>query len=240
VLLQLLTQVCLAAKRRSEKGNYIMKIDTYTINVLKNFAKINPSIIIQEGNTLKTISPSKTIMAKAKVTTEFGNRFAIYNLDRFISTLSLFNDPELTFAEKYVDIADSDKKTHYTYADENTITKVPEKEINLPSVDVSFRLTDANLKDVQRALGVLGLPEIVVAGDGTNVCLQAADSKNPSGDVYSINIGNTDKTFKAIFKSENIKIIAGEYDVTISSRGISHFKGTEAEYWIAVEQTSTF
>jgi len=217
-----------------------MKIDTYTINVLKNFAKINPSIIIQEGNTLKTISPSKTIMAKAKVTTEFGNRFAIYNLDRFISTLSLFNDPELTFSDKFVDIADSDKKTHYTYADENSITKVPEKEINLPSVDVSFKLTDANLKDIQRALGVLGLPEIVVSGDGNDISLQAADTKNPSGDVYSINIGASDKVFKAIFKSENIKIIPGEYDVSISSRGISHFKGSEAEYWIAVEQTSTF
>jgi hypothetical protein len=217
-----------------------MKIDTNTINVLKNYAKINPSIIIQEGNTLKTISPSKTIMAKAKVTTEFGNRFAIYNLDRFISTLSLFNDPELTFSDKFVDIADSDKKTHYTYADENSITKVPEKEINLPSVDVSFKLTDANLKDIQRALGVLGLPEIVVAGDGNDISLQAADTKNPSGDVYSINIGASDKVFKAIFKSENIKIIPGEYDVSISSRGISHFKGNEAEYWIAVEQTSTF
>jgi hypothetical protein len=217
-----------------------MKISEKTINVLKNFAKINPSIIIQEGNTLKTISPSKTIMAKAKVTTEFGNRFAIYNLDRFISTLSLFNDPELTFSDKFVDIADSDKKTHYTYADENSITKVPEKEINLPSVDVSFKLTDANLKDIQRALGVLGLPEIVVAGDGNDISLQAADTKNPSGDVYSINIGASDKVFKAIFKSENIKIIPGEYDVSISSRGISHFKGNEAEYWIAVEQTSTF
>jgi hypothetical protein len=217
-----------------------MKIDTSTINVLKNFAKINPSIVIMEGNTLKTISPSKTIMAKATVTTDFANRFAIYNLDRFISTLSLFNEPELSFSEKYVDIADSGKKTHYTYADENTITKVPEKEINLPSIDASFKITNANLNDIQRALGVLGLPEIVITGDGVNVCLQAADTKNPSGDVYSIIIGTTDKTFKAIFKSENIKIIPGDYDVSISARGISHFKGNDVEYWIAVESTSTF
>jgi hypothetical protein len=77
-------------------------------------------------------------------------------------------------------------------------------------------------------------------GDGTNVFLQAADSKNPSGDVYSINIGDTDKAFKAIFKAENIKIIPGDYDVTISSRGISHFSGKDVEYWIAVEQSSQF
>jgi len=217
-----------------------MKIDTNTINVLKNFAKINPSILIQEGNTLKTISTSKTIMAKAKVSTEFGNRFAIYNLDRFISTLSLFNDPELKFNEKFVDISDGGKKTHYTYADENTITKAPEKEINLPSIDVSFKLSHENLKDVEKAAGVLGLPEIVVFGDGTNICLQATDSKNQYGDLYSIVIGETTKSFKAIFKSENIKIIPGDYEVNISSRGISHFSGSDAEYWIAVEQSSTF
>ena len=54
-----------------------MKISTNTVNILKNFAKINPSIFIQEGNTLKTMSPSKTIMAKATVDTEFPKRFAI-------------------------------------------------------------------------------------------------------------------------------------------------------------------
>jgi len=217
-----------------------MKIDTNTIAVLKNFAKINPSIVIPVGNTLKTMSPSKTIMAKADVTTTFDQRFAIYNLDRFISTLSLFNDPELTFGDKFVTISDSNKKTQYMHADEATITKAPEKEINLPSVDVTFTLTNDNLKDVEKAAGVLQLPEIVVSGNGTTVYLQAADSKNPSGDIYSISIGTTDKTFKAIFKSENIRIIPGEYQVSISARGISNFKGAVAEYWIAVEGSSTF
>jgi len=217
-----------------------MKIDTNTISVLKNFAKINPSIIVQEGNVLKTMSTNKTILAKANVNTNFGKRFAIYNLDRFLSTISLFNNPELNFGEKSVEISDETKKINYTYADESTIAKAPEKEINLPSVDVIFKLTNDNLKDVEKAAGVLQLPEILVSGDGVNVYLQAADSKNPSGDVYSVAIGTTDKTFKAIFKHENIRIIPGDYEVSISSKGISNFKGAEAEYWIAVEQSSTF
>lgn len=217
-----------------------MKISTNTVNVLKNFAKINPSILIQEGNTLKTMSPSKTIMAKATVDTDFPKRFAIYNLDRFISTASLFSDPNFDFGDKTVTIKEGDKKTDYVYADESTITKAPDREINLPSVDVTVTLTNDHLKEVEKAGGVLGLPEILVVGDGTNVFLQAADSKNPSGDVYSVKIGETTKSFKAIFKSENIKIIPGDYEVSISSRGISNFKGKEAEYWIAVEQSSSF
>jgi len=217
-----------------------MKIDTTTINVLKNFAKINPSILIQEGNTLKTISPTKTIMAVSSVSTKFNKKFAIYNLDRFLSTLSLFNTPELDFTDKYVTIKDQNKSINYTYADESSVIKVPEKGITLPSEDVNFRLTHDNLKDVERAANILGLPEIVVCGDGDKVYLQAVDTKNTSSDVYSIIIGETNKNFKAIFKSENIKIITGDYDVTLCSKGISHFKGNDAEYWIAIEAHSSF
>lgn len=217
-----------------------MKIDNSTVNVLKNFAKINPSIIVQEGNVLKTISPTKTIMAKAKVKTEFSKRFAIYNLDRFISIISTYTDPEFKFGDKSVDISDERKKTHYVYASEETVTKAPEKEINLPSVDVKFTLTEEDLRNVEKDASILALPEIVVSGDGKKMYLQAADTKNPTGDVSSIEIGETDKTFKAIFKAENIKIIPGKYEVDISSKGISRFSGEEVEYYIAVESSSTF
>lgn len=217
-----------------------MKIATNTINVLKNFAKINPSIVIQEGNVLKTMSPSKTIMAKAKVDTDFGQRFAIYNLDRFISTVSLFNDPEFTFTSRSVEISSENRKTSYVYADESNITKAPDREIALPSVDVSFTFTNEVLKDIEKACGVLSLPEIAVIGDGSTMTINAIDSKLTAGDTYSVVIGQTTKAFKAIFKIENIKIIPGDYEVTISSRGISHFAGKDAEYWIAVEQNSVF
>jgi hypothetical protein len=152
----------------------------------------------------------------------------------------LFTDPNFDFGERTVTIKEGTRKTDYVYADENTITKMPEREINLPSIDVTVTLNNANLKEVEKAGGVLGLPEILIVGDGVDVYLQAADSKNPSGDVFSVKIGDTTKTFKAIFKTENIKIIPGDYEVNISARGISHFSGKDAEYWIAVEQSSTF
>lgn len=217
-----------------------MKISTNTLNVLKNFAKINPTIAIKAGNVVKTISPSKTIMAKAEVDTEFPENFAIYSLDRFISTVSLFNDPELTFKGSSVEIRDGNKSTNYVYAEEATITKAPDKELNLPSIDANFTLDNESLRDVEKAAGVLGLPEIAVVGEAGKVYLRAVNSKNPSGDVYSVEIGEGNKEFTAIFKSENIKIIPDTYEVSISSRGISHFSGPQAEYWIAVEQNSTF
>lgn len=217
-----------------------MKIDVNTMTVLKNFSKINNSIVINEGQTLKTVSSNKTIIGKANVSTVFEHKFAIYDLNRFLSTLGLFADPDLSFSEKFVSISDDKKTLKYTYADESLVIKAPDKDIVLPSQDVVVKITNDEMKNVEKALSVLNLPEIVIAGDGNKVTLQAIDSKNPSGDVYSIEIDDTDKTFKAIFKSENIKILPEDYEVTICSKGISHWVSETVEYYIAVESTSSF
>lgn len=217
-----------------------MKIESNTINVLKNFASINNSIIINVGNKLETVSSTKTIKATAKVLTSFPRRFAMYNLNRFISTLSLFNDPDVDFGENSLTISDGDRSVQLTYSDESTIIKVPTRNIVLPSVDVSVTLTNENLKAVEKALGVLSVPEIIFTGKNGKVYIQAADTKNPSGDFYSIEIGQSDRNFHAIYKAENIKVLPGDYTVDISSAGISRFYNDEIEYFITVEQSSTF
>lgn len=221
-----------------------MKIDEKTVSILKNFSTINPSILIEEGNVLTTISPTKTVLAKATVPTNFEKRFAIYNLVQFLGLFSVIQEPEFEFNETHVKVYDSKTKNtscNYIYADESTIKVPPKKLITLPSVNASVELTDASFREVVRASGMFGLPEIAYVGDGTNIFLQALDSKNPTGNVFSVKLGETDKTFRAIFKTENlIKIISGDYKIDISSKGIAHLKGDGIEYWIAVESTSTF
>ena len=218
-----------------------MKLDAKTITVLKNFYSINPSILFREGNKISTISPSKTIMAKAVLPDSFPQKFAIYNLSQFLSTMSLFEDPELTFTDRSVKISDkTSKASEIVFADESTIKTPPDKEIKLPSVDVEFEITTDTIREIEKALGILSLPEIAVSGDGVKLQINAVDSKNPSSNMFSVDLGATDKTFTAIFKAENIKLLPGKYAVSISSKGISHFKGEEAEYWIAVESSSTF
>ena len=217
-----------------------MKISTNTINVLKNFAKINPSMVFPEGNVLKTISPSKTIMSKAIVQESFPKWFAVYNLNQFISTVSLISDPILKFTDNSINIVSGNEKFDLVYTDETNITKVPDKEIKLPSIDVTFTLTQDLFSKLEKAAGVLSLPEVAVVGDGSKIYIQVYDSKNATGNTYSVEIGETTKSFKAIFKLDNLKLISGDYEVTISAKGISHFLGKEAEYWIAVEQHSVF
>lgn len=218
-----------------------MKIDNETVNVLKNFAKVNQSILINEGNVLKTISTGKSIMAKSTVKTAFTKKFAIYNLDQFISLLSTFTDPDLKFEEKYVNIYENNRKSRFTYADESTVTKAPEKDIVLPTSDVVFKLNEKELRLVEKDAGILSLPDIAVVGDGKTISLVATDSKDPTSNGSEVQIGETDKVFRAVFKSENLRIAPGDYEVTISSKGISRFVSDEIEYFIVVEGNySTF
>lgn len=217
-----------------------MKLSAKTIHILKNFTSINPSIVLREGNVLSTISPTKTIMARATVPDEFSGRYGIYNLGRFISSILLMDNPDVEFGESAATISDGNRSVVYHYSEQSLILVPPEKEIKLPTVDVEVTITNKDIQNVTKALGVLGLPEIAIVGDGSKVMLQAVSCKEASSDTYSIDIGETDAAFRAIFRAENLKMIDGDYNVKISSKGISQFTGIEATYWIAIEQTSTF
>jgi hypothetical protein len=217
-----------------------MQLSAKTINVLKNFSTINPSIVLKPGNTVATISPNKTIMARATVPDSFDDTYGIYALNRFISALSLFESANIEFGSESARISSNNRSIVYHYSDPSVIMVPPEREIKLPSVDVEFKLTNKDIQTVMKALGVLGLPEIAVVGDGSTVSLQAVDTKAGSADTYSIDVGETDKAFRAIFRAENMKMMDGDYTVRLSSKGISQFIGMDIEYWIAIESTSTW
>lgn len=217
-----------------------MKLESRTIQILKNFSSINPSIQFNPGSALSTISPMKTVVAKATITEMIPNSFAIYDLSKFLGVLSLFESPELIIGERSMDISGGQQKVSYTFADPKLIVTPNDKEIKMPPTEIQFRLLGDDLTKVLKAMGVLQLPEIAVTGDGQAMYIEAIDSKNPSSDTYKVQLATTELTFKMIFKAENIKIMAGDYDVQISSQGIAHFKGSDVEYWIATEASSTF
>jgi gp45 sliding clamp, C terminal len=219
-----------------------MKLSENTINILKNFATINPSLLVHPGDILTTMSPVKSILAKANVEETFPKQFAIFEMSKFLGVLSLFKEPDLDFSDRQVKIASGRQSVNYTYADPSMIIAPdPNKDINFPAADIEFSISQEELQRVVRASGVLQLPEIAVTGDGTNILVTATNSKNPTADVFSIEVGNSDKTFNMIFKVENIiKLISGNYNVMISSKGLSKWTTDKITYYVATEANSSF
>ena len=223
-----------------------MKVSERTINLLKNYANINQSIEfrVDSGKLLKTVSPLNTILASVEVEEEFSKTFPIYELNRFLGTLSLFNDPELDFDENGVSISDDKHSAIYRYCGSSSMFQTPpEKNISFPDPEVQFELSHEQFKTTINAANTLGLPEVVVEGNGTDIELVVSDTGNVSSDRFSTTVGKTDKTFRMIFKTENLnKIMEGDYSVALSSKRISHFRRTSdsLQYWIALEQNSTY
>lgn len=217
-----------------------MKFGENTLSILKNFSGINPSIIFKPGNVIRTLSPQKTVMAAATIDETITSTAAIYDLSRFLATLSLFNDPEVEFLTNKFAIKSDRSSVNYTYASESMIITPPDKDITAPSAEVSVQVKWDDVQQVIRAASVLQLSEVAFRGDGQSVSLAAIDSKNPTADVFDVIVGESDSTFEMIIKVENLKLMPKTYDVLLSSKGMAHFKADTIQYWIAIEKNSTF
>ena len=181
-----------------------MKVSDRTTNLLKNYANINQSIEFREGKLLKTVSPLNTNLASVEIEEEFPQTFPIYELNRFLGTLSLFNNPELDFTDNGVSITDDNHKAIYRYCGSSSMFQTPpDKDITFPDAEISFKLSQDQFKKTINAANTLGLPEIVVEGNGSEILFVVSDTGNPSSDQFSTKVGSTDKTFSMIFKTEN-------------------------------------
>ena len=220
-----------------------MKLSDKTLTLLKNFSSINQSILFKQGNSLRTISVMKNILAEATIEEDLPKDFGIYDLNQFLNGLNLHQNAELDFQnDNYVVIKEGKSRSKYFFADPNVIVTPPDKDIILPSEDVCFLLDTKELDKLLKAAAVYQLPDLSVVGEAGVVKLVVRDKKNDTSNDFSVVVGETDEVFTFNFKVENIKIIPGNYEVVISSKLLSRFKnsGFNVTYHIAMEPDSTF
>jgi len=220
-----------------------MKLSDKTVNILKNFSSINQSILFKEGNKLRTISVMKNILAEAEIDEDIPKDFGIYDLNQFLNGLNLHSSPDLDFDnDGYVVIKEGRSRSKYFFADQNVIVTPPDKEISLPSEDVTFDLDTQQLDKLLKAASVYQLPDLSVVGEAGVVKLVVRDKKNDTSNDFSIIVGETSSEFVFNFKVENIKIIPGTYEITVSQKLLAKFtnKNYDLTYYIALEPDSTF
>ena len=220
-----------------------MKLSDITLSLLKNFSTINQSILFKQGSKLRTISVMKNIYAEASIGENLPKDFGIYDLNQFLNGLTLHNSPDLDFTnDGHVVIKEGRMRSKYFFADPGVIVTPPDKEIEIPSVDVSFELSTNQLDKLLNAAAVYQLPDFCAVGGAGVVQLVVRDKKNDTSNSFSVIVGETDKEFTFNFKIENIKILPGTYDVSISQKLMSKFvsKDYDLKYYVALEPDSTF
>ena len=219
-----------------------MYLSHETITLLKNFSTINQSILIKEGNKLRTMSAMKNILAETQIEEMFDRDVAIYDLNQFLNCLSLIPGAEIHLESNSIVIEDDTNSVDYRYSDPSVITTPPEKELKLPSEDVCVVLTEEHLETVKKASAVLQIPDVSFVGDGQTIHLSVRDKKNSGSNSYSIEVGETESVFQFNLKVENLKLLSGDYDVIISQKNLARFQSHSRPlvYYIALEPDSTY
>jgi hypothetical protein len=222
-----------------------MEITDKTLEVLKNFATINSNIVINQGKVVKTVSEAKNVLSSAELDAEFPRSFGLYDLNEFLSTLSLLDSPRITFEETHALVSDGSGRTRikYHYSDPEILTS-PSKDIIMPEAQVTFTLDRSTLSKIKRAASVLGHSELSVSASDGVIVLSVIDINDKTSNAFSIDVDGTfdSENFNFVFNISNLKMVDGDYEVNISSKLISHFvnKDTNIEYWVALEKTSTY
>lgn len=220
-----------------------MKFSEQTLLLLKNFSSINQSILFKKGNQLRSISIMKNILAEATIEEDIPKDFGIYDLNQFLNGLNLHQSADLDFSQDgYVLIKEGKSQSKYFFSDPNVIVTPPDKSIVLPTQDVCFTLETRELDRLLKASSIYQLPDLSAVGENGVVKLVVRDKKNDTSNNFSLIVGETTETFCGNFKVENLRLLAGSYEVVISSKLISRFENTSCDvrYWIALEPDSTF
>jgi len=214
-----------------------MKLSEYTLSVLKNFANINSGVVLRPGNVQKTMSDEQSILVEAELEEAFPQDFGVYDLNQFLGNISTLGDPELEFHDKWVNLKDSDLTVKYFGCDASLIKSPPAKGLTLDNPDVTFDLTNATLSKLLKLASMNVLPHLSIVGENGELLIKTHEKGNDtSNSVESVNIGKTDKTFVASFKTENIKLLPDDYTVDIKLGAFAKFtsKTKKITYFIAL------
>lgn len=229
-----------------------MMISEETQNILRNFSSINPSILLTGNNRIATMSVMRNILATADIEEEFPEEFGIYDLPRFLGNLSVY--PELNFGENSVIMADGSKTYKFMAAEPSAIIHPktmfamegsdnnPENVKAAPEYDINITLPSSTLSTIQKVASINSLPDYGLITEDGEIFFTALDKKSDSTDIAKEPVGSSNVNFKMYFKSENLKLIDGDYSVSVSRNAISTFRHNTRpiQYWITLESDSQY
>lgn len=209
-----------------------MKLSKITIDILKNFANINQGILFKPGKELRTMNVMKNIFAVAQITDEIPNEFAIYDLNEFLSSYSLFDGCDVVFKDTMLVFENPGEQIDYHYSSPSVVVSPGDKKIRLPSEDKKFTLTREVFDKIQKSSSVMKLKDLSIDCSGITIF-----NRNAVGNKHhiSLNVECSDSATQqqpSFIKVENLKLIPVDYDVVICNKGLTRFTSRSEEYRI--------
>jgi len=212
-----------------------MKLSERTLAILKNYSTINNGILFKPGNEIRTITPQSQLMSAAKISEEIPIEAGLHNLSAFLTTLSLFDDPDVEFLDSHVEIKGRNSSAKIDYSSPETFVSAPyDKEPPMNDELAEFQLEAETLKSVLKACGILSKDSISFDADGTSIYVSTHDENGVNRNRYRTELGNTDKEFSVVLSVENMKLLPSIYKITLTQK-ILRFDANGLRYWIRTQ-----
>jgi predicted DNA binding CopG/RHH family protein len=193
---------------------------------------------------VKTISEAKNIMAIADITEDFPVEFGVYDLNEFLSVHGLIENAAVSFEDKALTMSNGNQKIKYFFAETDILTQ-PTKDITMPNAEVGISISEKDLDQIKKAAAVLGHTELSLSGDNGVVTASVLDIKDATANTFDTVVDNDNackEQFNFVVNIPNLKLLPGDYFVSISSKLISNWQNTNypVQYFIALERTSSY
>ncbi|ADQ52738.1 sliding clamp protein [Aeromonas phage AsFcp_4] len=223
-----------------------MQLSKETVEILSNFAKINPSVVLKPGTFINTKSVNNVLYASATIKDQIDSELRIYSLGELIGVANMIGLPaQVTEDGEYITIknaAGGKSMAKIKMAEAGTIIH-PKKAISIPTASVVFELTEEQLKQIMKSASTMSLVDLHFVNDGRKILarLTGGDANSntfeiPVADDYE---GN-DANFDFIVALGNMKMTDAKYKVMIAKEGAICFEGANASYIISLDAKSKY
>jgi len=212
------------------------------INVLKNFASVNPSMVISpEG--LGVINTAKSVIANYPFAKPYAfEEFGVYEVPELLSVLGALSNPVIEANDKYLLIKDGESKTRYFTTAKDLLPKVPAVENKFSQVkcELDFTLPAEKLAALFKMAAIIKAEWLFLESDGKKIRLTVGKELDTSSNTFDVTItadiaaNDLEKPVKVPLS--DLKVLPGGYDVKISTAGISRWTAdVGATYYIGVK-----
>ena len=211
-----------------------MKISQTTMDVLKNFAVVQESLLVREPQCIVTMSTAKNIVALFD-TEETFPEFGIWDLQQFLGAISLFDlaDTEFDFQKKWVNIRCGTNSIRYTYTNVNHVTnsehiKPSRRYKAFDEFNCHFKLCEGDITKLKKASTIM-----FGNNDATNINIHSDGEKGyVKLDVGDDIMSNTFKTEVEEIEGKcdinihvgNLVLLRGGYEVDVLDKKLVRFK----------------
>lgn len=221
------------------------QVSDKTVKILKNFAAISTSFILAPGKHQRTVAKGKSMLALAELPEAWPVETPIYDMNRFLGTLSAFKNPSIEFGEDRMKISDGRVRAGFRFSDPSTIDPAPTKTLPFDNPKIKFTLSEADLDQLGKLIAQLESDTVTVIVENGNVTVTATDAKNPAAhdsalevDAKDIIAADPNWSFTIAFSAEHIALLlTGAYEVSISDWKYGYFqhKTEPVAYYIVAQ-----